>query len=861
MKERIIVVPSSTDLAKTLAYHGKMLFNTRIFTPVELAQESLMRSGNLSDKFFISRNEELAYYFDIVGSVPYFKTKKLSDLKQVNSTINTIRQLVTHDEAKEIEEKLAIGRFKEKNDALFESYSKYITKLEEENKVDTIGLIRTAIENSYKFDCEISCIKEYPLQPLEMELIRTLSDGKCSELSLFDLFEVEENGIHINSYKNCYGSSNEVAAIIDDIYKDKKADQCVVACTDYSSYAQIFYDYACKYDIHICFGGGLSIINSYPGKLLQQYYHWSNEGNFGWQPFFNLIYSPYFDFELLSSYIVYEDEKEFKPQEFWKRVSRLRLTNNAETNKQIVANFRKSISRSDINDNDKLEKYVEGIEIVASELSLPIEKFLEKYSKTRSSNDFVIRFDNSASSSICNEIKMIKNVGLEITSDVVETILRKTTFRQSAEPGHLYICSIDKASSSLRDNLYICGLSAASYPGSPKENPLLLDCDFNDFGNNALTSQGKIKENGETLFSLVKLASALGNEINTSYPGLNVSELKNNNASSLIFELFKQENGADKELKDLNDAIIKIGYFEPELSITRKIGEAYNNSSVIENKPAESSNSTKTAIKLDKISPSGLNTFFNCRKQFFYDKILRIPQPDDYDPYEVIPANEQGTLAHSLMEYLPEHRMEKEEFKEFAGKVFDEYMNITVPLIKDKIPNIREQFVKMLENGWEMDDRHKRKVAFKEEDKDAIHDETGIKIHGYPDRVELTDDGKAVIIDFKTERDLRAHKKDDIDSCLQVIVYAYIVEKTMGLEIDHCEYRMLRYDASKGIITCKYDQEIKDQLAAKLQEYKQALETGDFEIEPFDKDEEKDRCKYCKYGSICGKVVIDKYDD
>ncbi|MBR2787522.1 MAG: PD-(D/E)XK nuclease family protein, partial [Erysipelotrichaceae bacterium] len=720
---------------------------------------------------------------------------------------------------------------------------------------------REAIDNAYVFDCDIVSIKEYPLLPLDLKLIETVSDDKAKEVSLFDLFETQEKKINIDSYKNCYGSSNEVGTIIDDIFRNRKADQCIVACADYNSYSQIFYDYATKYNVPVCFGNGLSIINSYPGKLLQQYYFWMSAGNFGWEPFFKLIYSPYFNFELLSSYIKVENEKDFNIPEFWKRVSRLRLTNGKARNDEIIRNFKKSISRSDFNDNDKLEKYIVGMEFVANELALPIEVFLMKYFNVRKENEFAIRFDEAAKNTICNEIAIVKNTGLEITDDVIETILRKKAFRQSCEPGHLYVCSIEKASSVLRDNLYVCGLSAASYPGTPKENPLLLDCDLIDLENEALTSQGVIRQKRENLFNLVKLACALDNEVNISYPGLNVSELKHNNASSLIFELFKMENGPDKELSDLNDSTVKVGYFDPELSLSRKIGETYNKADIILNKEASSDNTSRSSFKLKKYSPSALNTFFNCRKQYLFKYLLGIPSPDDYDPYEVISANEQGTLAHSAMEHLSGHRMSKEEFAEFSKTVFDEYMSISVPLIKDKIDSVKEQFVEMLQNGWDMDDRYKRKVAFKEEDKETLHEESGVAIHGYPDRVEFIDDGKAVIIDFKTERDLNAHIEDDIDSCLQVIMYAYIVEKVMGYKIDHCEYRMLRFDVDKGIITCKYDDEIKNQLTEKLLEFKRCMEEGDFDIEPMSAEEEKEKCRYCKYGSICGKIVQDVSDE
>ena len=859
MKERIIVVPYSLDLAKTLAFHDKALFHTRVFTPVELAQEALMRAGKLSQKEFVSRNEELACYIDIVEHTDYFKTKKLSDLKRINSTINTIRELVIEDEAKEIKERLFKGRFINKNNALNEIYQQYISKLNEQNKIDTIGLIREAIENG-RIESEIICIKEYPLLPLDLELVNKLTDGRCVEKSLFDLYEIEKKDIHISSYKNCYGSSNEVGMIIDDIYRNREADRCVVACADYNTYAQIFYDYAVRYDIPVTFGNGLSMINSYPGKLLKQYNSWIS-GNYGWQPFFQLIYSPYFNTELLQSQIIVENEKEFRFPEFWNRVSRLRLTNDKAANDQAIADFKKAISRKDVNGNDKLEQYVDGIEIIAKELSLPIEEFLMKYANTRKEDGFASGFDETAKTTLYSEIISIKQTGLEITGDVIETLLKRMVYRQPCEPGHLYVCSIDKAASVLRNDLYICGMSAANYPGTPKENPLLLDCDLQDFDNETLTSQRMIRQKRETFFDLVKLASALGNRIHVSYPGLNVSELKHNNASSLLFELYRQEYGFDKELEDLNKAIEKVAYFEPRLSVTREIGKAYNNGKIIESQAASSSNHNKTSFELEKYSPSQLNVFFNCKKQYLFKYLLNIPSPDDYDPYEVIAATEQGTLAHSLMEYLSEHRdMGKEEFVAFCGKVFNEHMNISVPLIRDKISNVREEFLEMMKNGWEMDNRFKREVALKEEKKYAKHKESGVVIYGLPDRVELTPDKKAVIIDFKTERDLYAHAKDDIDSCLQVIMYAYIVENTMGYPVDHCEYRMLRYDGNKAIVTCKYDDEIKSQLADKLKEFRRCMEQGDFDIAPMTEEEEKEICKYCKYGTICGKIVTDEQE-
>ena len=77
----------------------------------------------------------------------------------------------------------------------------------------------------------------------------------------------------------------------------------------------------------------------------------------------------------------------------------------------------------------------------------------------------------------------------------------------------------------------------------------------------------------------------------------------------------------------------------------------------------------------------------------------------------------------------------------------------------------------------------------------------------------------------------------------------------MHKQIDHCEYRMLRY--KDGIVTCKYDDEMKEKLNNKLQEFKAVMDSGDFSIPPMTKEEEKEKCKYCKFGAICGKEVIE----
>ena len=58
-----------------------------------------------------------------------------------------------------------------------------------------------------------------------------------------------------------------------------------------------------------------------------------------------------------------------------------------------------------------------------------------------------------------------------------------------------------------------------------------------------------------------------------------------------------------------------------------------------------------------------------------------------------------------------------------------------------------------------------------------------------------------------------------------------------------------------------FDDEIKDGLAEKLKEFRRCMEEGDFDIGPMSAEEEKERCKYCKYGAICGKIVTEDEEE
>ena len=200
-----------------------------------------------------------------------------------------------------------------------------------------------------------------------------------------------------------------------------------------------------------------------------------------------------------------------------------------------------------------------------------------------------------------------------------------------------------------------------------------------------------------------------------------------------------------------------------------------------------------------------------------------------------------------MMEQLGGAELSRDEFLKTAGDCFDRFIRQHPPLIADRIAPERERFLEMMETAYAMETG--REVLLEEEEIHCTH-ETGVKLHGYPDRVEKMEDGSCLIVDFKSKRKID-HLADDIDTCLQVVLYAYLMEQR-GLKVSGAEYRYIRLGET---VTCRYDDEMKRQLAERLTAFRSSMESGTFPLPelPQTAKDGNDPCQYCKFPEICGK--------
>ncbi|MCF0112032.1 MAG: PD-(D/E)XK nuclease family protein, partial [Erysipelotrichaceae bacterium] len=481
--------------------------------------------------------------------------------------------------------------------------------------------------------------------------------------------------------------------------------------------------------------------------------------------------------------------------------------------------------------------------------------FINTYATVRKTgNSLLMQLDNSARLSIYRELAAIRNAGFgENIKEVIPSVMSMNVCNQISESGKIHITDFKGALNTVRDNLYIVGFSATNYPGAPKENYLLLDDDFRQFENtDMLTSEGEVNKRKDTFWSLLQTYSNQNSKIHISYAGYNASELKKDNPSSLMFEIYRKEHGDNATLEDMREDIHNIGYFAPDISVTREIGKAFlsGNEIVPSNKQEEVAEDIVKGSLEQEYSPSALEKFFECPQKFLFKYVLGIPEPEEDKLFEIVPAIELGNIAHTMME-IRSSEESAEKFLEVAGKYFDTYVKQHRPVVADKVDIEKNRFLDMMKNGFDMETENSI-VETKEVEIQCTHEETGIRLHGYPDRVELNgSSNKRTIVDYKTGATVK-HVENDLDTCLQGILYAYMLERN-GKPVDHVEYRYIRMGKT---VCCNYDEAVKERLTEKLNTFRNALESGEYSFATDD-----GVCKYCKYKDICGIQKGDGQDD
>ena len=868
-KETIVLASNinETEKLKSLAAFSKSTFAVRYMSTLDLARYLLQLSGVSIKETFIKDDDLAASLYNKAKAIPYFSKFTFNDVLHLVNSLADIRRLITDDESKAIHEKLKQGSFKAKNEAIISFYEILDKYLKDNNLIDEVNTIRYAYQNTKVFPnidfviYEGDKLLDYSL---DIALLKKASGKEVKPAKIFD------GKISITSYTKAFSQVNEIENILDYIYKNKiPFDQCLIASSDSSDYPLIIQNYCDLLKFPLTIATGQILINTNPGKLfstigdfLNNKCHHTYLRNIIFDESFNLEKFKE-DLELPESF---DELNQGVKRQYWvnfdsiiQTVGDLKLSLDTildyekvkEDNNQKVLNYFNLIEEymnhavypEDTARRIKEMKYVRRFKEIFNKGLL---SFLNEYSKVN--NDA----DQNALDKIakCFAYSKENNISFE---EIYKTIFAQKVGRKSPEPGSLYFTSISNASSSLRKHLFIVGLSSKLFPGNAKEDFIFLDEDYASFGLKD-KSYRNIDNNKNAYFALLKHASTLDVDIHLSYAYYDSITLKNANASSVILETFKEEYGEDKTLSDIDNAFLddknlkfkKVEYFSNKLINIADIGQKLINNEEVsfthKELGSEEGVPLSDEIKNRSLSASAILNYVKCPYLFYLSNILGIPQPEDTDIYELIPANDYGSLAHALLEDLDKKTTPEEDFLELCKKRFDEYfiMHYTdnVPL-KEKI---KEEFVEMMKNAYQMDGCYEKVIA----EKDFYIDHScGLSIHGYPDAVIKKSNGKYHIIDYKTGRSI-THDEAKPETLLQLITYAYILsnQEKNPLDVESFEFQYIRLN--RRVDSNRPMQEYYDVLDLYLKQIKESYETG-----VFNTCENGKVCEKCYFKDVC----------
>ena len=900
MGETIIFAPGANgrELLRSLARFGEKCFNIRVCGSAELAELVLMRTGIVLDKNRIDYSGELALMAEAVKNGDkdkYFKYLSYSDLAEITRSMDQMRMMADgENEAELLSQGLKKGIFTEKNKTLLKIYQEYM-KVLDKNGIDLVALVRLAVQvdtalvqSAFKNTRFIKLV-EYPLMPLEEKLLNVISGGKYEVLQIKDLFSVEreETVATKNTYYSCYGAANEVERALEEIYTHHNLDECTIAVTDPGQMSQLIYDYVQLYDIPCTFDTGVPMGNSSPARLLKLYQVWMTTGYYGVDALNNLIFSDCFDRQKFVGEILegvnLEDLKgtrlltgkdKLNLTKLAEMAGQLRLSSDSTLNKELIKNFKSHVAvekkygeaKDSKNYKDWLtvQQVLPLLKNAARELSLPLAEFITKYSRIRYGGDsngekFNTLLDQTALKAICRQLESRTAVGLdENLGECINGILSSRAGRSDSQPGKLHVTTIEGALCTIRSHLYILGLSATKYPGAARENYLLLDDDLDNLANgNKETewqkSQGKVQLKLDRLLGLVDTIHQLKGQVVISYSAYNVAELKEENPSSIVYKIHEKEQGEANEIP-----FEEIAYFKPAISNNRGIGTAYVGDKEITREANEWSQGHSEPVSYTlqgEYSPSALDKFFKCPKQFLFEKLMGLENKEDNNIFEVLSRLDKGNLAHKLMEMLGSYRIDHQNqlmdngaFMEHCGEIFDSFIKSHTAIIPAQVSKIRADFMAMMADAYFGENTESGSIYLMEK---KVQGETpeGIKLGGYPDRVESQEAGYK-IVDFKTGKSNK-FKKNDVAKCLQVMIYAYILEQNLSdAKISGGEYRFL--NEKNNTISCGFNEETKGTLLEVLGKFKENMAQGEFPCGSLLKGL-KEECDYCSYADICGK--------
>lgn len=256
-----------------------------------------------------------------------------------------------------------------------------------------------------------------------------------------------------------------------------------------------------------------------------------------------------------------------------------------------------------------------------------------------------------------------------------------------------------------------------------------------------------------------------------------------------------------------------------------------------------------TRILGKAFSPSSINTYLNCPRQYLYEYVLGL-RAKDGNPDSM----SYGSAIHRALEFAVKTAMEKDNYPtetEIINEFKNELKNLPLSSYEQREilqtrgeKALQEYYPQICNTPISMLHSVEQPVKFEMD---------GVKFYGIIDRVDKNSDGTYTIYDYKT-----GNAKTSRNVCPdgeyehyynQIGLYKYYFEKSTGHKVKETTF-IFPEDYKKNLtlnLTDEDCQEIENKFRTAISNIKS------YKFEPTYK---KDACKYCQYKDFCNMEVV-----
>lgn len=411
----------------------------------------------------------------------------------------------------------------------------------------------------------------------------------------------------------------------------------------------------------------------------------------------------------------------------------------------------------------------------------------------------------------------------------------------TSSPGHIHLSSLEHGGFTGRRAIFIVGLDAGRFPRASGRDPLLTDDDRNRISATLLTTSERI---AEAQFRFLSLFARLRGEITMSYSAYDAVEGRKLSPAAVVLDAYRIK-AADAHAsydslraatKETATAVPRAGSIDVDdvwLSAMSEGGVMRAAQHVVRNAfPGLDRGLAARALRTGRaagpyqglvsphpaldprlsgeiLSPSRLEALGACGLRYFYRYVLHIQPPEipEFDPEVWLDPRNRGSLLHEVYEdtlrAARDHDVEilSSQFDDAATRVLaatcEKWRALVPPpsetVYAREVADLRAD-VAAFTRMCRADGANWRALELQFGDRAqpvSIQFTGGVmRLQGRVDRVDELEDGRLLVIDYKTGSAFRYQSGVfEGGRRLQHFLYCLAVEELLGKKVARMEYR------------------------------------------------------------------------